>query len=74
MTDPRPPGLLQRSALGLWFFGLSVLGLLRVLARYARDPHALADPVMQVWLVGSALLGVVGVWLLARAIAGRRGR
>ena len=73
MTDPRPsPGLLQRSALGLWFCGLSVLGLLRVYARYSRDGHALTDTTMQVWLGGSLLLGVFGLWLLARAIASHR--
>jgi hypothetical protein len=73
MTDTRPaPGLLQRSALGLWFCGLSVLGLLRVFARYSRDPSALADTVMQFWLGGSLLLGVLGVWLVARAFATHR--
>lgn len=73
MTDPRPePGLLQRSALGLWFCGLSFLGLLRVFARYSRDPQSLAQTVMQVWIGGSLLLGAIGVWLLVRAVAGRR--
>lgn len=74
MPHPPPPtGLLRRSALGLWFCGLSILGLLRVFARHSRDPQALADTVMQVWLGGSLLLGVLGAWLVVRAVA-MRGR
>jgi len=65
------PTLLQRCALGLWFLGLGVLGLLRWWMRYSRDVHAEADPVMQVWLWGSVALVLVGAVWAIRAIATR---
>ena len=65
------PTLLQRCALGLWFLGLGVLGLLRWWMRYSRDLHAEADPVMQVWLWGSVALVLVGAVWAIRAIATR---
>ena len=74
MTDRPRPGLLHHSALGLWFCALSVLGLLRVIARYSRDEQALAETVMQLWLGGSLLLGALGAWLVARAVGARRRR
>jgi len=69
------PTLLQRCALGLWFLGLGVIGLLRWWMRYARDAHADSDPVMRVWLWGSVALVVLGAVWAIRAIATRaRGR
>lgn len=69
MPSPRPASLLQRSALALWFCGLSALGLLRFFMRASRDPDASADAVMQAWLLGSLLLGIIGLWLCWRAFA-----
>ncbi len=66
------PTLLQRSALGLWFLGLGALGLLRWWMRYARDPAATGDAVMQAWLWGSLLIAVLGSVWIARAIAAHR--
>jgi len=65
------PTLLQRCALGLWFLGLGVIGLLRWWMRYARDAHADSDPVMRVWLWGSVALVVLGAVWAIRAIATR---
>lgn len=61
--------LLQRCALGLWFLGLGVLGLLRWWMRYSRDLHAMRDPVMQLWLWGSLALVLLGVAWTIRALA-----
>ncbi|GAA5077520.1 hypothetical protein [Lysobacter panacisoli] len=72
MPSPRPANLLQRSALALWFCGLSALGLLRFFMRVSRDPNAWTDTVMQVWLIGSLLLGAIGAWLSWRAFAAHR--
>lgn len=68
----RPPSLLQRSALGLWFLVLGALGLVRVYLRYVRDAQAAGDTVMQLWLVGSLLVLAFGVWLLVRALSAHR--
>jgi len=65
------PTLLQRCALGLWFLGLGVLGLLRWWMRYARDAHAESDPVMRIWLWGSVALVVLGAVWAIRAVATR---
>jgi hypothetical protein len=68
---PRRPRL-QRLALGLWFLGLGALGLLRWVMRAARHGDAGNDAVAWIWLIGSALLCVVGVWALARALRADR--
>jgi len=66
------PTLFQRCALGLWFLGLGVLGLLRWWMRYARDAQVFSDAVMHVWLWGSLALAVVGAVLVARSLAAHR--
>jgi len=68
------PTLLQRCALGLWFLGLGVIGLLRWWMRHARDAHADSDAVMRVWLWGSVALVVLGAVWAIRAIATRARR
>ncbi len=69
MPDPAPaPGLLQRCALGLWFCAIAALGLLRYAMRYFRDSEHAGDAVMRLWLVGSVLVGAIGVRLVYRAL------
>ncbi|WP_123768663.1 hypothetical protein [Vulcaniibacterium tengchongense] len=63
---------MRRAALGLWFCGLAVLGLLRVLARALRDADFLADAPTRLWLYGSLGLLALGLPLTFRAL--RRGR
>lgn len=72
MSDYHPTtGLLQRCALGLWFCALAALGLLRYFMGHSRHPEHAADTVMRLWLGGSILLGLVGVYLLVRALKSR---
>ncbi|HEY5849954.1 MAG TPA: hypothetical protein VIT62_04200 [Lysobacter sp.] len=69
MPHPIPgSSLLQRCALGLWFCAIAVLGLLRYAMRYVRDAEHAGDPVMWLWLVGSLLVGAIGVRLIIRAM------
>ncbi|QSX75128.1 hypothetical protein HIV01_000685 [Lysobacter arenosi] len=69
MPDPAPaPGLLQRCALGLWFCAIAALGLLRYAMRYLRDGEHAGDAVMWLWLVGSLVVGAIGVRLVYRAL------
>lgn len=71
MTGRTSPTLLQRSALGLWFAGLGVLGLARWAMRHARDGSA-SDIAIHAWLFGSLALTALGAWLLARAFVAHR--
>lgn len=64
--------LLQRCALGLWFLGLGLLGLLRWWMRYSRDAQVFADAVMHVWLWGSLALMAIGAVWIARGLAAHR--
>ena len=73
MPDPAPSptpasGLLQRCALGLWFCAIAALGLLRYAMRYFRDSEHAGDAVMWLWLIGSVLVGAIGVRLVWRAL------
>lgn len=69
MPAPAPaPGLLQRCALGLWFCAIAALGLLRYAMRYLRDGEHAGDAVMWLWLIGSLLVGAIGVRLVYRAL------
>ncbi|QWP79022.1 hypothetical protein J5226_11805 [Lysobacter sp. K5869] len=72
---PRPGGahLLAREALGFWFLGLGALGLLRGWMRATRHGGFETETVALLWLIGSALLAVVGALRIWRALrAGRR--
>ncbi|MGO4221065.1 hypothetical protein AB4Y64_04320 [Lysobacter sp. TAF61] len=69
MSDPNPSStVLQRCALGLWFCAIGALGLLRFAMRYLRDGEHAGDTVMWLWLIGSLLVGAVGVYLVIRAL------
>ncbi|UNK50623.1 hypothetical protein MNR01_06360 [Lysobacter sp. S4-A87] len=69
MPDPTSaPGLLQRCALGLWFCAIGALGLLRYAMAYLRKPEHAGDTVMWLWLIGSLLVGAIGVRLIVRAL------
>lgn len=70
--SPASPGLLARGAVGFWFLGLGVLGLLRGTMRAFRHGAFAADGVTSIWLIGSALLAAYGAWAVLRAW--RRGR
>lgn len=70
---PAPPpksGLLRREALGLWFLGLGALGLVRAWMRATRHGGFETDTVSLLWLIGSAVLVVIGaarIWLALRS-------
>lgn len=72
-TDPPPsPSLLRRGAVGFWFVGVGTLGLVRGLMRAMRDGAMFdgllqADAITWTWLLGSALVLVVGAAVVARA-------
>ena len=63
--SPRHPPL-RRFALGLWFLGLGVLGLLRYGMKAARDADIASDPVAWLWLAGSVVVCVIGIIDIAR--------
>jgi hypothetical protein len=63
--SPRRPAL-RRFALGLWFLGLGVLGLLRYGMKAARDADIASDPVAWLWLTGSVVVCVIGIIDIAR--------
>ena len=63
--SPRPP-VLRPFALGLWFLGLGVLGLLRYGMKAARDGGIASDPVAWLWLAGSVVVCVIGIIDIAR--------
>ena len=65
-NSPRPP----RDAVGFWFFGLGLLGLVRSLMRATRGGGFDADAITLLWLIGSVLLtamGAVRIWRSWRA-------
>ncbi|WP_394540582.1 hypothetical protein PRJ39_08400 [Lysobacter enzymogenes] len=71
---PPPPasGLLSREALGFWFLGLGALGLVRAWMRATRHGGFATDTVSLLWLVGSAVLVVVGAVRIWRALRSAR--
>jgi len=62
------PSLLHRCALGLWFCAIAALGLLRYAMTWLRHPEHAGDTVMWLWLLGSLLVGAIGVLLIVRAL------
>ena len=65
-SDPPRRPALRRFALGLWFLGLGVLGLLRYGMKAARDADLASDPVAWLWLAGSVVVCVIGIIDIAR--------
>lgn len=60
-----PAGLFSRGAIGFWFLGLGLLGLVRSWMRATRHGPFEADAITLLWLIGSILLTVMGalrVW------------
>lgn len=58
-------GLFSRGAIGFWFLGLGLLGLVRSWMRATRHGPFDADAITLLWLIGSILLTVMGalrVW------------
>ncbi len=74
MPNASPPSLLARAAVGLWFLGLGVLGLVRGAMRAYRHGPFAADTVTLLWLIGSALLVAVGAIAVVRAARRQRQR
>ena len=72
MPSATPTSLLSRGAVGFWFLGLGVLGLLRGAMRAFRHGAFAADSITWLWLVGSALILLAGAIVVARVV--RRGR
>lgn len=65
-------GLLSRGAVGFWFLGLGVLGLVRGWMRATRHGPFDADTITLLWLIGSALLTLMGALRVWRSV--REGR
>ena len=72
MPSTRHPSLLARGAVGFWFLGLGALGLLRGAMRAFRHGPFAADTITWVWLIGSAILVLVGALAIARVTRRRR--
>lgn len=72
-VPPPKPGLLSREAVGVWFFGLGALGLLRAWMRTARHGAFEADAIGLLWWIGSALLAAAGALRIWRAVRRERG-
>lgn len=69
-------GLLARGAVGFWFLGLGLLGLVRGWMRATRHGPFEADAITLMWLIGSALLTLMGalrIWRAVRAGSSPRG-
>lgn len=68
MTEPhRRESLLRRSALGLWFCAIAVLGLLQFAQRAFDGTGFAPGAVAWLWLGGSVVCGLAGGALIARA-------
>jgi hypothetical protein len=65
----QPP---RRFALGLWFLGLGVLGLVRYGMKAARDADFASDTVAWLWLIGSVVVCLIGIIDIARVRRHRR--
>lgn len=64
-SQPPQSSLLSRGAIGFWFLGLGLLGLLRSWMRATRHGAFDADAITLLWLIGSLLLTLMGalrVW------------
>lgn len=71
MTRPPRPGfnLLRRCALGLWLCGIALLGVVEFRrAAFVTDALVVMSTSAWLWLGGSTLTGLVGVFLLAREL------
>jgi len=66
-TPPRS-GKPQRDAIGFWFLGLGLLGLVRSLMRATRGGGFDADAITLLWLIGSALLTAMGALRIWRGL------
>lgn len=62
-----PPGLFSRGAIGFWFLGLGLLGLVRSWMRATRHGPFDADAITLLWLIGSILLTLMGALRIWRA-------
>lgn len=72
MTESRQHDtLLRRAAVGFWFCGVGALGLLRFYLAAFRDGDFAADSIAWIWLVGSIVVSVIGIALVARAMRPR---
>lgn len=58
---------LARRALGLWFLGISALGLLRWWMKVGREGAPADAPDAVLWLAGSLVLAAIGLLALWRA-------
>ena len=68
---PRPPSLLRRCALGIWLCGIALIGVMEF-RRAALVGDALTmTPIAWMWLAGSTVTGLVGIWLLLRELRSR---
>lgn len=68
-------GLASRHALGLWFLGIAVLGLVQFLAMIGRGAGGVQpDAVAWTWLSGSLLAALVALLLAWRERNRGRGR
>ncbi|MFD0322454.1 MULTISPECIES: hypothetical protein [Lysobacter] len=68
-SQPPQSSLLSRGAIGFWFLGLGLLGLLRSWMRATRHGAFDADAITLLWLIGSLLLTLMGalrVWRTLR--------
>lgn len=59
--------LRSRGAMGFWFFGLGLLGLVRGSMRAFRDAAFQPDLIAWLWLAGSVVLLAAGARLLLQA-------
>lgn len=66
-----PRHLFAREALGFWFLGLGLLGLVRSWMRATRHGAFDADAITLLWLIGSALLTIMGALRIWRSLRPR---
>lgn len=66
VPDHKSRGI-ARYALGLWFCGIGVLGLLQFYLRAFEDGVFLPSTIAWLWLAGAALVIAIGVATILRA-------
>ncbi len=68
----RSDGLLKRNPLALWFLGLALLGGARFHLAFSHDSPQSPEPTTWTWLIGSIVLGAIGLALLLGDLHRRR--
>jgi len=65
------PGLIRRCALGLWFCGIALLGLLQFFGKALRGDGFHPGTIAWIWLTGSVVFATLGIAAIFRELRDR---